>query len=91
MNIRLIATQFGNRLKYDTSLNEIDRIGQSVLKIPKENFPNDAITSRRAKSIYDWLMSLGKTPLSEDERITRLVSFALELTPIEEKERLQNY
>lgn len=91
MNIRLIATQFGNRLKYDTSLNEIDRIGQSILKIQKENFPNNAITSSRAKSIFDWLMSLGKTLLSEDERIKRLVLFCLELTPNEEKGEIAEF
>jgi uncharacterized protein (TIGR02391 family) len=81
MNIRLIAIQFGNMLKYDTTVNDIDRIGQSVLMVTKETFPNQSITSTRAQSIYNWILSLGKSKLSEDERASRLVQFCMELTP----------
>lgn len=52
-NYRLIATQIGDLLKYQTSVNEIDRIGQSILRVSKENFPNPAITSVRAKTLYN--------------------------------------
>ena len=41
INFRLIATQIGDKLKYATSVNEIDRYGQSILRISKENFPNN--------------------------------------------------
>ena len=66
MNIQLIATQFGDRLKYNTSVNEIDRLGQSILKVTKENFPNQSIFSIRAKSIYDWILSIGKSNLPNE-------------------------
>lgn len=85
MNIRHIATQFGDRLKYDTSVNEIDRIGQSILRINKDSFPNNSITSVRAQTIYNWIMSLGNSPMSDDERTKRLVQFCLELTPDTQK------
>lgn len=81
MNIRHIATHIGNRLKYDTTVNEIDRVGQSLLLISKESFPNDAITSMRAKSIFDWIMTLGKQSMNESERETRLVKFCMEISP----------
>lgn len=81
INFRHIATQIGDQLKYSTSVNEIDRIGQSILRVNKENFPNNAITSVRAKTLFDWVLSLAKTPMDSTERIKRLINFCLELTP----------
>jgi len=83
INFRHIATQIGDLLKYSTTVNEIDRLGQSVLKVDKEVFPNSAITSVRAHSLYNWVMSLAKTPLDSTERVKRLIKFCLELTPEE--------
>jgi hypothetical protein len=51
MNARLIAVQAGDALKYSTTVNEVDRIGAAVLKVHKEAFANDAITSSRGKTI----------------------------------------
>ncbi|MCW3107807.1 MAG: hypothetical protein JWQ09_2313 [Segetibacter sp.] len=81
INYRHIATQIGDALKYSTSVNEIDRIGQSILQINKETFPNNSITSVRAKTLYDWVLSLAKSPLDSTERVKRLINFSLELTP----------
>ncbi len=87
INYRHIATQIGDFLKYNTSVNEIDRHGQSLLKINKENFPNTAITSVRAQTLYNWVLSLAKEPLDATERIRRLINFCLELTPEEHKKK----
>lgn len=87
INFRNIATQFGNSLKYATSVNEIDRLGQSILKINKEAFPNSAITSVRAQAIYEWILSLAKSHLDPTERLKRLITFCLDLTPEEDKKR----
>ena len=88
INFRLIATQIGDELKWGTAVNQIDRIGQSVLRIQKENFPNAAITSIRAQTLYNWVLSLAKVQLEPSERIKRLVSFCLELTPEEHKSKI---
>lgn len=85
INFRHIATLIGDILKYSTSVNEIDRIGQSILRVNKENFPNTAITSVRAQTLFNWVLSLAKTPLDSTERIKRLISFCLELTPEQDK------
>jgi len=81
INYRHIATQIGDTLKYSTTVNEIDRLGQSILRVNKENFPNNAITSSRAQTLYNWVLSLAKTPLDSTERLKRLIKFCLELTP----------
>jgi len=85
VNYKLIATQVGNQLKYATSVNEINRIGQSILMVSKEDFPNSAITSVRAQALYSWVLSLAKTTMEDSERVKRLVNFCLELTPESEK------
>jgi uncharacterized protein (TIGR02391 family) len=79
INFQLIATQIGDELKYDTSIKEIDRIGQAILKITKEDFPNQSITSSRAQTIYNWILSLGKTPMENELRIKRLIQFCLNI------------
>jgi uncharacterized protein (TIGR02391 family) len=85
INFRHIATQIGDSLKYSTTVNEIDRLGQSILRANKENFPNSAITSARAQTLYNWVLSLANTPLDSTERVKRLIQFCLELTPEEHK------
>ncbi len=87
INYRHIATQIGDALKYSTSVNEIDRIGQSILRVSKEIFPNASITSVRAKTLYDWVLSLAKTRLDSTERTKRLIGFCLELTPQDHKKQ----
>lgn len=87
VNFRHIATQIGDALKYSTTVNEIDRIGQSLLRINKETFPNNSITSARAKTLYDWVLSLASASLDSTERVKRLINFSLELTPEEHKNK----
>lgn len=87
INFRLIATQIGDSLKYSISVNEIDRVGQSILKVSKENFPNIAITSVRAQTLYNWVLSLAKSHLDSTERVKRLINFCLELTPEDQKKK----
>ena len=48
MNIELIAIQVGEALKYERSINEINRIANAVFKFAREDFPNDSITSKRS-------------------------------------------
>lgn len=81
VNFQLIAVQIGDALKYSTSINEVDRLAGSILKVNKEIFPNTSITSARAKTLYDWVLTLAKTPLEPSERIKRLIKFCLEITP----------
>lgn len=87
INYRHIATQIGDSLKYSITVKEIDRVGQSILRVSKEHFPNDSISSVRAQTLFDWVLSLAKAKLENSERVKRLVSFCLELTPDEEKNK----
>ena len=80
MDIRLIAVQVGDALKYSTTVNEVDRIGAAVLEVAKERFPNDAITAARAQGIYDWVLSLAKARLSREETEARLIKFCRQIS-----------
>jgi len=79
MDARLIAIQVGDTLKYATTVNEIDRIGGAVLKVHRDAFPNDAITSIRAQRIHDWVLSLARTEMESSERERRLIKFCRKL------------
>jgi uncharacterized protein (TIGR02391 family) len=81
MNLRLIAVQLGVILKSEVPVNDINRVGSSVLAVNKESFPNNSITSVRAQAVFDWMMSLGTVRIDNDERAKRVVQFSMELAP----------
>ena len=59
VNIKLFAIKLGDALKYTSSVNVINRIAKAVFPFSKDSFPNDSITSERAKLIFDWVSTLG--------------------------------
>jgi uncharacterized protein (TIGR02391 family) len=77
INIQKIAIEIGNIIKWTAAVNEINRLGQAILRIPKEVFPNASITSVRQQEIYNWLCSIGKANLVPDERFRLMVEFCL--------------
>jgi uncharacterized protein (TIGR02391 family) len=81
MNYRLAAVEVGDLLKYDTSVNQINRIAQAIFQIPQETFPNDSITSVRAKTIHDWILTLAKQRMDPSERNNKLISFCRQICP----------
>ena len=81
MNIELIATQVGDDIKNDTTVNHINRIASAIFKFPRKEFPNEAITSVRAQLIYDWIMTLNEYSASDEERNKLLIEFLESLAP----------
>ena len=81
MNYRLAANQVGDLLKYDTSINGINRAAKSVFRFNIEHFPNDAITSSRSKLIHDWILTLARQEMDNGERNDQLSQFIELITP----------
>jgi uncharacterized protein (TIGR02391 family) len=82
MNYRLIAIQIGDVLKFHTSIKDIDRAAKSVFTFQKEVFPNDSsISSARAKLIYEWILTLAKQNMNNDDRNLQLHNFISSITP----------
>ena len=81
MNYRLIAIQVGNLLKYDTTINDINRAASSVFRFLKEDFPSESITSSRAKLIHDWILTLAKQRMNNAERNELLGKFLKLIVP----------
>ena len=79
MNIKLIAIQIGDAVKHKKSLNEINRVAEAVFGFPCQEFPNDSITSERAQSIYDWIMSLEHQSWLSGELEQSLIDFVKSL------------
>ena len=89
MNYRLVAIEVGDLLKYDTSVNQINRIGQAILGIKQESFVNDSITSLRARTVHDWILSLAKNKMESTKRTALLISFCRQICPDEHIEALE--
>ena len=88
MNYRLVAIQVGNLFKYDTTINDINRAAQSVFTFPVDSFPNEAITSTRAKLFHDWVLTLAQQKISVEEKNNNLVAFINLIAPSECKENV---
>ncbi|ADO70381.1 hypothetical protein [Stigmatella aurantiaca] len=78
-NIRLLAIESGDLLKYETVLKEIDRYGMAILRIAVERFPVDSISSQRAQRIFDWLCSIGRTEMDPNARAEAVRAFLHQL------------
>lgn len=88
-NIRLIALKVGDELKYDSTVNEIGRVASALFRFQKESFPHESITSVRAQLVYDWLMSLGKQEMADDERAKLISQFCLAISPEQHKPAIE--
>ena len=86
-NLKLLAIQIGDELKYDTTLKEINRIAGAIFDFECLNFPNDNITSVRAQLVYDWVMTLDKQEISEEEKLSLLNDFIDGVAPEEHSVR----
>ena len=78
-NYRMIAIEVGDLLKYDTPLNEIDRVANGLFRFRREDFPSEGITSSRAQRMYDWILSLAKQEMNPQERNRLLHGFCSRL------------
>jgi uncharacterized protein (TIGR02391 family) len=81
MNYRLVAIQVGDLIKYDTTINDINRAAQSVFSFPSDSFPNEAITSTRAKLFHDWVLTLAQQKIGVEEKNNKLVAFINLIAP----------
>ena len=81
MNFELIATEIGDYIKYQTSVNEINRVGKAVFKFPCQEFLNESITSVRAQLVYNWILSLQDYDCSVNKKEKLLIDFAKRLHP----------
>lgn len=73
---KLEAIRLGEQLKYQTSLNQINRIASACFNFNVREHPNENITSTRAQVIYNWVMTLYGQPMSEREKSELLKRFA---------------
>ncbi|NPA41988.1 MAG: hypothetical protein GXO18_06915 [Aquificae bacterium] len=88
VNFELIAIKLGDAVKWERSVNEIERIARATLKITREGFSHENITSIRAQTVYDWIRSLEHSDIPLEEKIKRCSLFieALEINPEVEEE-----
>jgi uncharacterized protein (TIGR02391 family) len=83
INAPALAVELGDYLKYDTTINEIDRCAATTLGCARESFPNPAITSQRAQGIYDWVLSSAKHSSKPEVFSKKIVDFVRRIAPSE--------
>ncbi|GAV23391.1 hypothetical protein cpu_19010 [Carboxydothermus pertinax] len=88
MSYKLIAIQLGDLLKWDITVNEINRVAQAIFNFKVSHFPVSSITSQRAQLIYDWIMTLATQKMNNDERNKLLVKFCIEITGDRNKDKV---
>jgi|GEM_PF-5843358 len=81
MNFKLLAIKISEGLKYNTTINEINRIASAIFEFPLTDYPNSNITSTRSQLTYSWIMTLSNQPISDEKKINFLIDFVNELTP----------
>jgi len=81
VNWKLLATDLGQELAHASTANEIGRMGQAHLSVPKTEHPNAAITSVRSQAGYDWVMSMADSSLEEGRKREEVAKFAEALLP----------
>lgn len=80
-NFRLVAIELGEGLKGQTSVNQINRMASAVFDFNAVSHPHESITSVRAQTVYDWVMTLSKQPISEERKSQLLKEFVHALAP----------
>lgn len=75
----MIAIQIGEIIKWNSSINEINRIAKAIFTFDKRDFPHDSITAARAQLLYDWIMSLASEKMNNDERNKLIIRFCKEI------------
>jgi len=88
VNYRLIAIQIGDLLKYATTINDINRAAESVFNFSIDHFPNESITSERAQLFQDWVLTLARQNMKDDDRDDKLIKFIYLITPPDLKEQV---
>lgn len=88
LNYKLIATQFGESIKFDTTLKEINRVFLSITDLTFNNYPNAAISSSRSQSVYSWVMTIGNSKLKINQKID-LIKQAIEFLVLNEGSKLK--
>ena len=91
MNYRLVAIQVGDLIKYNSSTNEINRAAKSIFNFSVQPFPEkDSITSERASLFYDWVMTLAKQRMGNNEcRNELLLKFCKIIIADDQEEKLE--
>ncbi|MCJ7458226.1 MAG: TIGR02391 family protein [candidate division Zixibacteria bacterium] len=81
INFKLIGIKLGEGLKYDTSINEINRIATAIFDFPISSHPHGSITSSRSQLIFDWVMTLAERHIADERKFQLLQEFINVLTP----------
>jgi len=87
LNFKLIAIRLGEGLKYETTINEVNRIAHGIFDFKGKDHPVESITSSRSQLIYNWVMTLADQPIEEESKKKLLEEFIDNLVSLDSQLR----
>ena len=81
INFKLVGMTLGESLKWQASVNQINRAASVIFDFASTPHNMESITSVRSQTIYNWVMSLSEQPISESKKSQLLRQFINTLTP----------
>ena len=81
VDFETLAFRLAHMLKRHISYEEIDRLAKIVFDFKLVLYPNPDIININSQTIYDWIMTLGKQPISAEAKLRLLRKFVASLAP----------
>jgi hypothetical protein len=78
-----LAFKVGETLKNKTTEGLIENIASALFNFKVELHTNVNISNIKSQSIYDWVMTLGEQPISQETKIKLLRKFIGALAPLD--------
>jgi len=76
-----LAFRLARMLRHHISHEQIDRLARTVFDFKSVLYPNPHITHINSQTIYDWIMTLGKQPISAKAKLRLLRKFVASIAP----------
>lgn len=88
LNYKLVATQLGESIKYESTVNGINRTFLSLTNLTFKEYLNPAITSSRSQTVYSWILTISNSSLGENKKIS-IIKEAIEILVVNEGAKLK--
>ncbi len=83
IDFELLAFRLGELLKRFTSYEQICKQAEIVFSFVSNTHPHPRITNINSQTIYDWIMTLDKQPISSEAKLGLLRRFVTSLSPLD--------
>ena len=81
VDYKFLATQLGKALGRKVSYQKVDKIAKDLFNFESKPHPDSGMVYMNSQNIYDWVISLGEQPISNQRKMRLLRQFISVLAP----------